>query len=109
MPIVIVPPLAVSWISTWALPASRSAIATPAIAFGVSSTTAWVAAGTVLTGASLTPTTVIDTVSVSLFAPPLPVLPRSLVVIVNTAVPAKFAVGVYVTDASAVLIALSVP
>ena len=45
------------------------------------------AMGTVLTGASLTALTVMLTVSLSVFAPPSPVFPRSLVVICTVAAP----------------------
>ena len=53
-----------------------------------------VVAMVVMTGASLTAVTVIATVSVSDSAPPEPVLPWSLVVIVRLAAPLKLGVGV---------------
>jgi hypothetical protein len=47
----------------------------------------------VFDGASLTASTVMATVSVSLFAPPAPVLPWSFVTICNVELPPKFSVG----------------
>ena len=61
-----------------AVPASTSAMLKPVMTFAVSSLVLC-EAGTVLTGASLTAVTVMATVSLSVNAPPLPVLPPSLV------------------------------
>src|SRR5882724_6416745 len=84
---------------TWTLPApaSTSAIemALPLATEKVSAPSSFMAwaAGTVLTGASLTALTVMATVSTSLSGPPEPVLPWSLVVTVRLAEPLKFPVG----------------
>ena len=67
------------------------------------------AAGTVFTGASLTALTVMATVSVSVWAPPEPVLPWSLVVTVRLAVPLKLPVGWNTRPLRAVLMLASVP
>ena len=53
--------------------------------------------------------TVMFTVSVSLSAPPEPVLPRSFVLICRLAAPVKFAVGTKLSPFNAVLIAETVP
>ena len=67
------------------LPASTSATLRPLMTFAVSSSVLK-AAGTVLTGASLTAVTVMATVSVSVKAAP-PVLPPSLVVTLRVSAP----------------------
>ena len=74
-------------------PASTSLMDRPVIALVVSSAVVC-ATGTVLIGASLTAVTVMATVSTSVSVPPEPVLPLSLVVIVNVAAPLKLAVGI---------------
>ncbi len=48
----------------------------------------------VMTGASFTATTLMLTVSTSVAAPPVPALPRSLVVTVSVSAPLYWAVGV---------------
>src|SRR5882724_5567837 len=95
------------------LPASTSAMemALPAAAENVSvpsSFMAW-ATGTVLTGASLTALTVMATVSTSVWAPPEPVLPRSLVVTVRLALPLKLPVGANTRPLRAVLMLARLP
>ena len=65
--------------------ASTSATLRPLITFAVSSSVLS-AAGTVLTGASLTAVTVMDTVALSVKAAP-PVLPPSLVVMLRVSAP----------------------
>ena len=79
---------------TWmlALPASTSAIERPGSASATSSSVAK-DGGAVLTGGSLTAVTVIATVSMSVAAPPEPVLPWSLVVTVSRSAPLKSASG----------------
>ncbi len=73
--------------------ASTSAIDNPAKANVVSSFTLKLA-GKVLTGASFTALTVMVLVSVSVNAPPEPVLPRSSVTIVKVTLPFMLAIGV---------------
>ena len=75
------------------VPASTSATARPVRASGVSSLTEK-AGGRVLAGASLTGARVMVLVSVSLSAPPAPVLPLSLVTIVRPTGPVALAAGV---------------
>src|SRR5882724_6004307 len=101
----------VTW--TFELPASTSAMAMalPAAVLKVSvpsSFMAW-AAGTVFTGASLTALTVMATVSTSVWAPPEPVLPRSLVVTVRLAAPLKLPAGANTRPLRAVLMLARVP
>ena len=60
------------------------------------------------TGAFTFPTVIVTT-SVSLKAPPVPVLPKSSVVTVTVAVPLKDVVGVKVDPSKAVLISAIVP
>ncbi len=76
---------------------------------GLSSAIVSVLTGTLLTGASFTAVTVMFTVSVSLKAPPDPVLPKSLVTIWILAAPLKLAVGVKLMPLSAALMLLIVP
>src|SRR5882724_6423846 len=101
----------VTW--TLLLPASTSAMemALPPALENVSvpsSFMAW-AAGTVLTGASFTALTVMATVSTSVWAPPEPVLPRSLVVTVRLAAPLKLPAGWNTRPLRAVLMLARVP
>ena len=63
----------------------------------------------VTAGASLTAPTVMPTLSLSDSAPPLPVLPWSLLTRLSTAAPLKFAAGAKTRPFSAVLMALMVP
>ena len=86
------PSLAVSCTWTGFVPASTSEIDTrlPFAELKTRSTLCsapWVAPGTLFTGASFTALTVIPTVSVSDCAPPEPVLPWSLVVMLNVSAP----------------------
>ena len=80
-----------SWSSP--LPASTSATETPLTTTEVSSFVVS-EAGLVRTGASLTAVTVIASVSVSVSAPPAPVLPPSSLVMVSVSAPLKFEAGV---------------
>src|SRR5882672_10581155 len=101
----------VTW--TFELPASTSAMemALPAALENVSvpsSFMAW-AAGTVFTGASFTALTVMATVSTSVWAPPEPVLPKSLVVTVRLALPLKLPVGANTRPFNAVLMLARLP
>ena len=74
----------------------------------VSSAITW-APGTVFTGGLLTGRTVIATVSVSLWGPPAPVLPRSLVVNLILAPPVKLAGGANCSPFRPALTAANVP
>ena len=67
------------------------------------------APGTVLTGASLTALTVMATESLSVRAPPEPVLPRSLVATVMLAAPLKLPVGANTRPLRAVLMLARLP
>ena len=69
------------------VPASTSAMLRPVMVRAVSSLVVSVVKGTVLTGASLTALTVMAMVSESVKVPPLPVLPPSLVSMVNVSLP----------------------
>ncbi len=60
-------------------------------------------------GVSLAALMVILILSESVSVPPVPVFPKSLVVMVSTAVPLKFAVGLNVSVANAALISVCVP
>src|SRR5882724_9205196 len=101
----------VTW--TFEPPASTSAMemALPAAAENVSVPSSFMAcaAGTVLTGASFTALTVMATVSTSVWAPPEPVLPRSLVVTVRLAAPLKLPVGWNTRPLRAVLMLARLP
>ena len=90
------------------MPANKLATVAPP-GDGMSSSTATSAAPPEATGASFTAVTVMPTLSLSLRAPPVPLLPRSLVVIASDAAPLKSAVGANTSPFSAVLIALAVP
>ena len=68
------------------VPASTSAICKPLMAVGISSAKVC-APGTVLVGALFTAVTVKATVLVAVKAPPVPVLPPSLVVMVSVSLP----------------------
>src|SRR5215510_4759409 len=108
-----VPLVAASVTWTLLLPASTSAIeiALPLAVENVSvpsSLMVW-APGTVLTGASLTAFTVMATESLSLRAPPEPVLPWSLVVTVRLAAPLKLPVGANTRPLRAVLMLARLP
>ncbi|MNE59324.1 hypothetical protein D3C80_1544100 [compost metagenome] len=72
-------------------PASTSFTCSPWMRKGVSSCAIWGSVGNRLTGASLTGCTSMGSTSLSLRAPPLPVLPRSLVVMVRASSPWKLA------------------
>ena len=79
-------------VTTPAAPASTSDTDSPANTTGALLLPAKVA-GKVLTGASLTAARVMMLVSVSVLMPPVPMLPPSLVVMVNTTSPLKFVTG----------------
>ena len=93
------------------LPASVSETLNPVIDRFVASFTDG-ALDTVFTGASFIGLTVMATVSLSVSKPPAPVLPPSLVLMVNVSLPLKFCVPRYTTafaPASVALMAVSVP
>src|SRR5262247_4124590 len=108
-----VPLVAASVTWTLLLPASTSAIemALPLAVENVSVPSSFMvwAPGTVLTGASLTAFTVMATESLSLRAPPEPVLPWSLVVTVRLAAPLKLLVGANTRPLRAVLMLARLP
>src|SRR5262252_9545368 len=107
------PLVAVSVTCTLELPASTSAmlIALPLATLNVSVPSSFMvcAAGTVLTGASLTALTVMATESTSVSGPPEPVLPWSLVVTVRLAAPLKLPVGWNTRPLRAVLMLARLP